>query len=104
MGRLTVVKVVSREISKKIIFRCQKLRASMRKMAQSDWSRCSPNWLSNLLWVRPLFLLSIPISTIKILPKTIYMYTILTVTSPSGTANMYPLQKAWHFISVKGKY
>jgi histone H4 len=23
----------------------------MRKMAQSDWSRCSPNWLSNLLWV-----------------------------------------------------
>ena len=31
-------------------FRCQKLRASMRKMAQSDWSRCSPNWLSNLLW------------------------------------------------------
>ena len=30
-------------------FRCQKLRASMRKMAQSDWSRCSPNWLSNLL-------------------------------------------------------
>ena len=32
-------------------FRCQKLRASMRKMAQSDWSRCSPNWLSNLLCV-----------------------------------------------------
>jgi hypothetical protein len=31
-------------------FRCQKLCASMRKMAQSDWSRCSPNWLSNLLW------------------------------------------------------
>ena len=31
-------------------FRCQKLRASMRKMAQSDWSRCSPNWLSNLMW------------------------------------------------------
>jgi hypothetical protein len=46
MGRLTVVKVVSREISQKydyepyVNFRCQKLRASMRKMAQSDWSRC----------------------------------------------------------------
>jgi hypothetical protein len=60
MGRSTVVKVVSREISKKklhnnmkkidiyetyVNFQCQKLRASMRKMAQSDWSRCSPNWL-----------------------------------------------------------
>jgi hypothetical protein len=44
-GRLIVVKVVSREISQNNIyepyvnFRWQKLRASMRKMAQSDWSR-----------------------------------------------------------------